>query len=35
MDGSFTVRDEKRTDSRAVARTGFEFTQGKRRCWAI
>lgn len=29
MDGSFTVRDEKRTDSRAVVRTGFEFTQGK------
>lgn len=29
MDGSFTVRDEKRTDNRAVVRTGFEFTQGK------
>lgn len=29
MDGSFTVRDEKRTDNHAVIRTGFEFTQGK------
>lgn len=29
MDGSFTVHDEKRTDNRAVVRTGFEFTQGK------
>lgn len=29
MDGSFTIRDEKRTDNRAVVRTGFEFTQGK------